>query len=219
MSSVSSNGQGLQVELSALADRCQCKAPRTGDRKRFQLLRGLTGIQERIGRKLTNAEVTLAIDQWHRLSQPLLDPAETREHHLLLGLAELRKVKVPEGREVISQAVESVLKLSVSELPMIPGLPDAPENLRRVAALHRELARRSTKKDRTYFLGCRDAARVSPTLGKTEAATINHALVQLGVVYPVRPGEQIPGGDAAEFRYLLAESEDASDGHQEGFYI
>jgi hypothetical protein len=37
---------------------------------------------------------------------------------------------------------------------------------------------------------------------KTEAALINHALVQLGVIVPVQPGEQIPGGKAAEFRVV-----------------
>jgi len=28
--------------------------------------------------------------------------------------------------------------------------------------------------------------------------------VQLGVIHEVRPGEQIPGGDATEYRYLLS---------------
>jgi len=99
----------------------------------------LTAVQERIGRKLTNSEVTLAIDEWIEISQPALDANETREHHLLRALAELRKVRVPAGREAIKQAIELVLKLDASELPMIPGVPNAPESLRRIAALHREL--------------------------------------------------------------------------------
>jgi len=211
VSSVSSNGQALQAELKTLAAHCQCVAPRTSEKKRFQLLRGLIAIQERDGRKLSNAEVTLAIEEWHRLSQSVLDPEETLEHHLLHGLAELRKVKVALGKEIISQAVEVVSKLPVSDLPIIPGMPNAPENLRRIAALHRELSRRSTRKDKGYFLSCRDAAKAHPGLSKSEAAIINNALVQLGVIEIVRPGEQIPGGDASEFRYLLSETDGTAE--------
>jgi len=216
VSSVSSNGQALQAELRTLAAHCQCVAPRTSEKKRFQLLRGLIAIQEREGRKLSNGEVTLAIEEWHRLSQSVLDPEETLEHHLLRGLAEMRKVKVALGREIISQAIEVVLKLPVSDLPIIPGMPNAPENLRRVAALHRELSRRSTRKDKRYFLGCRDAAKAHPGLNKTEAAIINRALVQLGVIHEVRPGEQIPGGDASEYRSLLSEAENSTEDEDSG---
>jgi hypothetical protein len=88
-------------------------------------------------------------------------------------------------------------------------MPDAPESCRRVAALHRELSRCSTKKDKRYFLGCRDAAKAFPGLSKSEAAIINNALVQLGVIEIVRPGEQIPGALASEFQYLLSETESA----------
>ena len=211
VSSVSSNGQALEAKLRTLAAQCQCMAPRTSEKKRFQLLRGLIAIQERDGRKLSNAEVALAIEEWHRLSQSVLDPEETLEHHLLHGLAELRKVKVALGKEIISQAVEVVSKLPVSDLPIIPGMPNAPENLRRIAALHRELSRRSTRKDKGYFLSCRDAAKAHPGLSKSEAAIINNALVQLGVIEIVRPGEQIPGGDASEFRYLLSETDGTAE--------
>jgi len=190
-------------------------APRTSEKKRFQLLRGLIAIQERDGRKLSNAEVTLAIEEWYRLSQSVLDPEETLEHHLLRGLAELRKVKVALGKEVVSQAVEVVLKLLVSALPVIPGMPNAPESLRRIAALHRELSQRSTEKDKRYFLGCRDAAKAHPGLSKSEAAIINNALVQLGIIEVLRRGEQIPGGLASEFRYLLSHDESPDDDDDE----
>jgi len=203
------------IASKALAAQCQCMAPRTSDKKRFQLLRGLIAIQERDGRKLSNGEVTLAIEEWHRLSQSVLNPEETLEHHLLRGLAELRKVKVALGKEVVSQAVEVVLRLPVSELPEIPGMPNAPENLRRIAALHLELSRRSTKKDKRYFLGCRDSAKAHPGLSKTEAAIINRALIQVGVIHEVRPGEQIPGGLASEFRYLLPETESSEEDDDE----
>jgi hypothetical protein len=127
-------------------------------------------------------------------------------------LAELRKVRVPTGEgDAITKALEAVSKLSVSELPIIPGMPDAPESWRRLAALHRELSRRSREKDRRYFLGCRDAARAHRGLSKSEAAIINHALVQAGVIQVLRPGEQIPSGLASEFRYLLPETESSGE--------
>jgi hypothetical protein len=219
VSSVSSNRQALKAELTTLAAQCQCAAPGTSEKKRFRLLRGLIAIQERDRRKLSNAEVTFAIEEWHRLSQSVLDPEETLEHHLLRGLAELRKVKVALGKEVVSQAVEVVLKLPVSELPVIPGMPNAPESLRRVAALHCELSRRSTKKDKRYFLGCRDAAKAHPGLSKSEAAIINNALVQLDVIEIVRPGEQIPSGFASEYRYLLPQGENGAEKDDGGFEL
>jgi hypothetical protein len=128
-------------------------------------------------------------------------------------------VRVAAGREAITQAVELVAKLAVSELPMIPGLPNAPESLRRVAALHRELSRRSTKKDKRYFLGCRDAAKAHPGLSKSEAAIINHALVELRVIHLVRPGEQVPDGRASEFRYLLSQRENGAEEDDGGLEI
>jgi hypothetical protein len=211
VSSVSSNGQDLQAELRALAARNRCTEPSSAAKKRFEVLRGLRAIAERIGRKLTNSEVTLALDEWYRLSQPFLDPTETRDHHLLSGLAELRKVRVPAGREAITQAIEVGLNLPVSKLPVISGMPDAPESLRRVAALHRELSRRSTNAEKTYFLGCRDAAKAHAGMSKSEAAIINRALVQLGVIEIVRDGERIPDGRASEYRYLLPPNENGAE--------
>ena len=90
-------------------------------------------------------------------------------------------------------------------------MPNAPESLRRIAALHRELSRRSREKDKRYLLGCRDAAKAHPGLSKSEAAIINNALVQLGAIRPVRPGEQVPGGRASEYRYLLPQSENGAE--------
>ena len=217
VSSVSSNGQGLEAELRTLAARNRCTEPSSAAKQRFEVLRGLKAIEERIGRKVTNAEVTLALDEWYSLSQPVLDPTETRDHHLLSGLAELRKVRVPAGREAITQAIEVVLKLPVSELPIIPGMPNAPESLRRVAALHCELSLRSTNAEKTYFLGCRDAAKAHAGLSKTEAAIINRALVQLGVIEIARDGEQIPDGRASEYRYLLPPNENGAEEDDCGF--
>jgi hypothetical protein len=80
-------------------------------------------------------------------------------------------------------------------------MPNAPESWRRLAALHRELARQSA--NGTYFLSCRAAAKVDGSLNKDSANNINHALAQLGVIELVRIGETRPGGNASEFQWLL----------------
>jgi hypothetical protein len=116
---------------------------------------------------------------------------------------------VPTGEgEALKKALEHVLTLSVFALPILPGIAEAPESWRRLAALHRELARQSA--NGTYFLSCRDAAEAHQSLNKDSANTINHALGQIGVIRPVRVGEARPGGKASEFRYLLPQTENGA---------
>jgi hypothetical protein len=106
---------------------------------------------------------------------------------------------VPTGEgETLKTALANV---SIHPLPEIPGMPSAPESLRSLVALHRELARQSSSA--VYFLSCRDAARAHPDLNKDSANTINRALTQLRVIELVRVGPAHPGGNASEFRYLI----------------
>jgi len=106
--------------------------------------------------------------------------------------------------KAINKAVEAVLRLSADELPVIPGMPDAPESYRRLLALHGEISRLTG--DNTYFLGCRDAARVCPGLSYQLANEINRSLDRLGVIQIVRVGAARRNGNATEFRYLLAQT-------------
>jgi hypothetical protein len=116
---------------------------------------------------------------------------------------------VPTGEgETIKKALEHVSTLSVSELPVIPELANAPESWRRVAALHRGLSRRCANK--SYFLSCRDAAKASPGLSHQAAYNINLALAQLGVIKIVRIGDPGPNGRASRFRYLLPQTENGA---------
>jgi hypothetical protein len=69
---------------------------------------------------------------------------QTRDDYLAMFLSELGKVRVPTGEgDVLKKALERVWMLSVSELPVLPDVAQAPESWRRVAALHRELAHQS----------------------------------------------------------------------------
>jgi len=136
-----------------------------------------------------------AFNEWHRLSQPFLDPAKTRDDYLAAFLAELGKVRVPTGEgDTLNKVRENVSKLPLSELPVIPGMPGAPESWRRLTALHRELSRRCA--NGIYFLSYRDAAKVCEGVSYQQAHTITGALVRLGVsrllakARPVRMAEK-----------------------------
>lgn len=61
----------------------------------------MTAIEKILGRKLNPIQLRLASDEWHRLSEPYLDPAQTRDDYFIAFLAELGKVKVPTGEGTI----------------------------------------------------------------------------------------------------------------------
>src|SRR6266567_4125717 len=93
-------------------------------------------------------------------------------------------------------------------------MADSPESWRRIAALHRDLSRRSA--NGIYFVTCRDAAKACPGLSHQTAYNINLALAQLGVLEIVHKGYARPnGGKAAQFRYLLPQTENAAQQAEE----
>jgi hypothetical protein len=193
-----SSSQELEKELEELAKRNACTARDTARVMRWKLERDLLAVQKRISRKLDLDKLMKSFDNWHRASQPHLDPKKTRDDYLAAFLGELGKVRVPTGEgQALNKALEHVLTLSVSGLPMLPGVAEAPESWRRLAALHRQLARQSA--NGTYFLSCRDAAKAHPSLNKDSANTINRALDRLGVIKLLRVGDARPGGNASEF--------------------
>jgi hypothetical protein len=197
-----SRWQELEKELLELAKRNACTATGTARERRFKLLRDLTAVEKRICRKLIPNEIMKTFDAWHHDSLPYLDQKKTRDDYLAAFFGELEKVRVPTGEGgALQVALARVLALPIHELPQLPGIADAPESWRKVAALHRELARQS--ENGTYFLSCRDAAKAHHTWNKDSALNINRALARLGVIRFVRVGDAGPGGKASEFCYLL----------------
>jgi hypothetical protein len=130
------------------------------------------------------------------------------DHHFTQLLAELTKVRVPTGEgDTLNKALENVAKLSLSQLPEIPGYPGAPESWRRLAALHRELSRLCGGK--TYFLSYRYASKAYDGLNHQRAYDITGVLVRLDVIEIVSKGKAgLNSRKAAEFRYLLRQAED-----------
>jgi hypothetical protein len=202
-----SEGQGLngelEKELTGLAMRNACtSADDAPDKKRFKLARDLAAVQKRIGPDLTLAEIKRTCDKWEAASTPFLG-WDDDDHHFTKLLAELTKVRVPTGEgETLNKALETVSKLSLSQLSQIPGYPGAPESWRRIAALHLELSPPSA--NGTHFLSYRDAAKVCVGLSHQQAYDITGALVRAGVIKIVKKGKAgLNSGKAAEFRYLL----------------
>jgi hypothetical protein len=165
-------------------------------------LRDLKALQKQIGRKLQVAELTIAFDEWHRLSLHFLDPTKTRDYYEAKFLSEFAKVRFGTGDGTLMTALENVAKLSGNQLPIVPCKPNAHESWRRLAALHRELALLRAKP--TYFLSYRDAAKVFDEMTHQQAFDITGALNTLGVIEIVCKGKAgLNAGKAAEFRYLL----------------
>jgi hypothetical protein len=174
----------------------------------------MRGIEKVIGRQLKTDELQVAFTKWHQVSQPFLDPAKTRDDHWIAFLAELEKVRMPFGEGTLAKALDNVSKLSLDQLPVIPGYANAPEKCRRLIALHRELSRLSA--NGTYFLSYRDAAKACKGLSHQEAHTITGALVRYGVIKILSKGEAgLNGAKAAVFRYLLPDTEGPGEDEDE----
>jgi hypothetical protein len=206
-----SEGQGLngelEKELKGLATRNACtRAEDAPQKKRFKLARDLVAVEKRIGRDLTAAELRRTCDKWEAGSMPFIGWDD--EDHFAMFLAELTKVRVPTGEgDTFNKALEAVFRLSLSQLPEIPGYADAPESWRRIAALHRELSRLCA--NGTYFLSYRDAAKVCDGLSHQLAHAITSALAstRFSVIEIVSKGKAgLNSGKAAEFRYLLPQN-------------
>jgi hypothetical protein len=158
----------------------------------WELARDLKAVPKRIGRKVSIPELLLTFDEWHWLSE---------------SLPKLQKVRVPRGEGTVNESLQYASKLTGADLPVTPSYGDAIE-ARKIAALHRELARRSKKKDKRYFLSYRDAAKVCDGLSHQQAHMITFALASVGVIEIVNKGKPgLNSGEAAEFRYLLSQSE------------
>jgi hypothetical protein len=201
-----SNGQGLEEELKGLAacNACMCGEDRA-ETKRFKLARDLRSVAKRIGRKLTPAELRVASDEWERISLPFL--ARNGDDHFAMLVAEVTKVRVPTGEgDTLNKALEAVLKLPDADLPAIPGHPDARRAMRKLAALHGEMSRLCWSN--IYFLSYRNAAKAYDDLTPSSAHSITLALEQFGVIKIVSKGKAgLNSRKAAEFRYLLSETE------------
>ena len=157
-----SNGQALEEELKGLAGR-NATEQSTARKRRWQLARDVRAVEKRSGRPLRNGELMQVLNEWHRLSQPFLDPQKTRDDYLAAFLAGLRKVQACRQAKATrsTKRVKPFRNCRARNCRSYPGCRNAPERWRRLAALHRELFQRTG--GNTYFLTCRDTAKAVPT--------------------------------------------------------
>ena len=84
--------------------------------------------------------------------------------------------------------------------------------MRKLAALHREMSH--LRDGKVYFLSYRDAAKVYDELNPSSAHTITLALNGFGIIKIVSKGKAgLNSRKAAEFRYLLPETEKRAEGN------
>src|SRR5262249_1825730 len=104
------------MRLRRIRTRNACTGPNSARKRRFKLVRDLRAIEKGTGREIAIGELLIAFDEWHRRSQPFLDPAKTRDDHWIAFLAELEKVRVPTGEGTLAKALDKVSKLSLDQL-------------------------------------------------------------------------------------------------------
>ncbi len=200
-----SEGQGAEEsiagELKSLAARNACTAGNTAWKLNFRLARDLSAVEGADGTNLSMAELHLAADEWFRRSKAFLPETDTQEQWRMQLVANMEKVRFPTGENPLTNAIKKASQLTVSELPVIPGNPDAPEDSRRLAALHRELS--IYHKGGEYFLSYRDAAKVLADPSHQRAHSMTLVLKRCCVVDIAHLGRPGNSGRAAEFRYLL----------------
>ena len=195
--------------LTEMGEMCARTAKKVRERdSRYELAREIKGFQERIRRELSYEEHKTVIKAWFSKSTNM---EQNFDKHLAASLYEVTTVKKPKGGNGdFQRLVKTVSDTPVDKLPVIPREPDACEDWRRLAALHRELARRS--KDGVYVLSLRDAASAIAGLDKDQVAHANTALVRLGVIEKVDSGAAGKRkGVAARWRYLLPPDDNAAD--------
>jgi hypothetical protein len=187
--------------LLEVANSLACREKGKGHRSQFELARHVRRLEIENGQPLHNDELRAVHQCWFSASTAL--PAETTEAEAFGDFIDrLRKVRIIPGTagDTLQLAKERVLTFP---LPEIPGFPDAPQAMRRIAALHCELQRAAG--NAPHFLTAEDAGAFSGLKHKIQANRIQWRLAdeRFGVLRCVKPGDQHRGGKPTLWLYLL----------------
>jgi hypothetical protein len=186
--------------LLEIANSLACRENGKGHRAHFELARQVRHFEEQNG-PLSNQELRLINRRWFSASTAL--PANATEADAFSDFIErLRKVRIIPGTagDTLRLAKEQARTLP---LPEIPGFPDAPLAMRKIAALHRELQRATG--DAPHFLTAEYACAFAGLKHKIQANRIQWRLAdeRLGVLRCVKPGDRHIGGKPTLWVYLL----------------
>jgi len=188
-------------DLFEVAVSHACHEKGKGHREQFELARYVRRFEIETGRRLNNDQLRAVHQRWFSASTAL--PAETTEAEAFGDFIDrLRKVRIIPGTagDTLQLAKERARTLP---LPEIPGFPDAPEPMRRIAALHRELQR--VTNTAPHFCTAEDAREFAALKHKIEAHRIQQRLAddRFGVLRCVKPGDRHKGGKPTLWLYLV----------------
>src|SRR5262249_26039472 len=148
-------------------------------------------------------KIRLAVMEWVTISKPFLRQGKDFNFYMRRAAAKIKAVRSkPGGQDTLNRTAEALERLEVSQLPVILGYLNAPVSWRRVAGLHREIARLSTSDP--YFLTCRDCAKIVGLKAPSQVWEINEWLERQGVIKVVKRGTGGEGGKPTTYRYLLS---------------
>jgi hypothetical protein len=188
-------------DLFEIAKSLACREKGKGHRAQFQLARYVRRFEMETGRPLDNDELRAVHRRWFSASTAL--PAEATEAEAFGEFIDrLRKVRILPGTtgDTLRLAKQRARALP---LPEIPGFTDAPDSMRKIAALHRELQRVTS--DAPHFLTAEDAREFAALKHKIKAHRIQLRLAddRLGVLRCVKRGDPRKGGKPTLWLYLL----------------
>jgi hypothetical protein len=188
-------------DLFEVANSLACREKGKGHQAQFQLARYVRRLEMKTDRPLNNDELRAVHRRWFSASTAL--PRGSTEPEAFGDFIErLRKVRIIPGTagHTLRLAKQQAQTLP---LPEIPGFPDAPPAMRKIAALHRELQRATG--DAPHFLTAEDACAFAGLKHKIEANRIQWRLAddRLGVLRCVKRGDPHKGGKPTLWLYLL----------------
>ncbi len=186
--------------LLEIADSVACHEKGKAHSLQFELARNVRRFEMEHGR-LSNNELRRIHRRWFSASTAL--PMELTEVESFGDFIDrLRKVRIIPGTtgDTLLLAKERALSLP---LPAIPGFIDAPDSMRKIAALHRELQRASNSAP--HFCTAEHAREFAGLKHKIEAHRIQLRLAddRMGVLRCVKRGDPHKGGRPTLWLFLL----------------
>jgi len=186
--------------LLEIADSVVCHEKGKAHSLQFELARQVRRFETEHVR-LSNNELRRIHRRWFSASTAL--PMELTEVESFGDFIDrLRKVRIIPGTtgDTLLLAKERALSLP---LPAIPGFIDAPDSMRKIAALHRELQRASNSAP--HFCTAEDAREFAGLKHKIEAHRIQSRLAddRMGVLRCVKRGDPHKGGRPTLWLFLL----------------
>jgi hypothetical protein len=187
-------------DLFEIANSLACHEKGKAHRTQFELARHVRRVEVETGQPLNNDQLRAVHQRWFSASTAL--PEETTEPEAFGDFIDrLRKVRTIPGTagDTLQLAKERARTLP---LPEIPGFQDAPEPMRRIAALHCELQRASG--NAPHFLTAEDAGAFAGLKHKIEAHRLQQRLAddRFGILRCVKRGDPHKGGKPTIWLYL-----------------